>query len=152
MAGQRTSRLFPTEINRKTGNHAAQKYRRPDVPVNLAGGANPGSGRNPKSCGHCSQPLKYHQPRKQAICPAMDVVLRFLEKRFNTLLQSVAGRHRGRVYGLHVETHCWTPASKSGQPKTGVLVWLERLCSSKAMSALRPGLSPEWPREIVMPP
>ena len=47
----------------------------------LARRADPGPRRYPQRRGYPGQPLKHHQPRKHAVGPLMNLILRFLKKR-----------------------------------------------------------------------
>src|SRR5678815_4928743 len=110
--------------------------------VCLTGSADPGSRRDQICSDYPTDPLQSHQNRKHMVRAFTDVILMSIEKLFGA---SESGFH---FFGTrHSEL-----GSNKGHPKTLVTLvsGISRLMIDTI--ALLPALSPECPREGVIPP
>src|SRR5712692_9569500 len=113
--------------------------------MNCAGLAGPGVGRNDERHHDRCQPLADHQLSEQLIGVDVNLLLLFLEQLFSAPGQFF-------FYRKHSVAFPCSPRFLSAQPKTDVCARTLVRLSIKETIALSPVLSPEWPREAVIPP
>ena len=120
----------------------------------LAFGAHPGFWGDPESDDDARKPLQDHQLHKHAVGAYVDRLLVFAKLLFCEVQSRFAQAEAYLPWSAlqNSSDSLFEVSLTSGQPNTGVSVFAALPVTKSDRIAVRPSLSPECPREPVMPP
>src|SRR3954462_14879264 len=164
MAGGDLAGRGARQVERHACDGAAEQDGHPDVQVDGLLHPLPGVGRDDPGQQHCERPLADHEPGKEAVGVAEDLLPALLVPLLGPLHDGLLGR-AGVLDCLDCDAH-WFPlgtvwsafatrtgsCSERAHPNTGASARSALPVVSNETILSRPKLLPSWPRAGVMPP